>query len=137
MGLFSGRRPRHLGVTDMRLAPTDPRPNNVSSQADPETDASHYVEPLRFVRDPARAFAAAKRIVEQLERTRIITEREGYLHAESSSRTFGFVDDLELLLDAKGKVIHVRAAARLGIRDFGVNRARVEAIRERLEQALK
>lgn len=135
MGLFSGRRPKHLGVSDMRLAPTDPRPNNVSSQTDPKTDASHFIEPIRIAGDPARGFAAVKKIVAQLERTRIISERADYLHAESASRTFGFVDDLELLLDAKAKLIHVRAAARLGIRDFGVNRARVETIRERLGQA--
>ncbi len=137
MGLFSGRRPKHLGVTDGRLAPTDPRPNNVSSQADPSNDATHYIDPLRFAGDAGRAFAAAKKIVAALERTHIIADRENYLHAESSSKTFGFVDDLELLLDAKGKVIHVRAAARLGIRDFDVNRNRVETIRHRLEQALK
>lgn len=132
MGLFAGRRPKHLGVKDARLAPTDPRPNNVSSQTDPQRDAAHYVEPLWISGDPARAFAAAKKIVAQLERTRIVTEQANYLHAESSSKTFGFVDDLELLLDAKARVIHVRAAARLGVRDFGVNRARVESIRERL-----
>lgn len=137
MGLFSGRRPKHLGVTDKRLAPTDPRPNNVCSQTDPKTDAAHFIEPLRVSGDPARAFAAAKKIVAQLERTRIITERADYLHAESASKTFGFVDDLELLLDARARLIHVRAAARLGIRDFGVNRARVETIRALLGHALK
>ena len=41
----------------------------------------------------------------------------------------GFVDDLELQVDPTARVIHVRSASRLGHRDFGVNRARVESLR--------
>ena len=35
----------------------------------------------------------------------------------------------EFALDAAASVIHVKSAARLGIRDFGVNRERVERLR--------
>jgi uncharacterized protein (DUF1499 family) len=135
MGLFAGRPPKHLGAQDGRLAPPDARPNNVSSQANAESDQDHYIEPLHFAGNRARAFAAAKSIVAKLDRTRIVSDRPNYLHAESSSKTFGFVDDLELLLDTRAKLIHVRAAARLGIRDFGVNRKRVETLRRRLAEA--
>ena len=41
----------------------------------------------------------------------------------------GFVDDAEFALDASARVIHAKSAARLGVRDFGVNRKRIEAIR--------
>jgi uncharacterized protein (DUF1499 family) len=34
-------------------------------------------------------------------------------------------------------VIHVRSASRLGRRDFGVNRARVESLRNRLAGSTK
>lgn len=44
----------------------------------------------------------------------------------------GYVDDVEFRLDAEANLIHVRSAARLGRRDFGVNRARLEAIRRRM-----
>ena len=37
-----------------------------------------------------------------------------------------FVDDVEFFYDDKAGLIHVRSASRLGRRDFGVNRARVE-----------
>ncbi|MEO7761308.1 MAG: DUF1499 domain-containing protein [Casimicrobiaceae bacterium] len=63
----------------------------------------------------------------------LFSESPYYLHAECSSTLVGFVDDLECLLDRKARVVHVRSAARLGLRDFGVNRARVEALRERIE----
>jgi len=41
----------------------------------------------------------------------------------------GFVDDVEFLLDPAARTIHVRSASRLGRRDFGVNRERIESLR--------
>jgi len=43
-----------------------------------------------------------------------------------------FVDDTEFWFDPAAGVIHVRSASRVGSKDFGVNRARIEAIRARL-----
>jgi uncharacterized protein (DUF1499 family) len=62
---------------------------------------------------------------------RIAEEKAGYLRAEFRSSLFGFVDDLELLLDKAAKRIDVRSASRTGYFDFGVNRRRVEEIRKR------
>ena len=45
----------------------------------------------------------------------------------------GFVDDVEFYCD--GTAIQVRSASRLGYSDLGVNRKRVEAIREAFERA--
>ncbi len=59
-----------------------------------------------------------------------------YLWATFRSRVFRFVDDLELRLDEAGGVIHVRSAARLGYADFGVNRKRVVALRNRFYRQL-
>jgi uncharacterized protein (DUF1499 family) len=58
-----------------------------------------------------------------------VTQRDGYLHVEFTSATMGFVDDVEFVLDAPARTIHVRSSSRLGYRDFGVNRERVEKIR--------
>jgi len=134
MGLLSGRRPDNLGAVRGRLAPPKPTPNCVSSQADPG-DAMHYIEPLRFGGEPARAWAVLKVVVQGMERARIVREEGGYLYAEFTSRLMGYVDDVEFLLDERSRVIHVRSASRLGIRDFGVNRDRIEAIRTRLAAA--
>ena len=43
-----------------------------------------------------------------------------------------FVDDVEFWADPSSGVVHVRSASRVGRKDFGVNRARVETIREQL-----
>jgi uncharacterized protein (DUF1499 family) len=55
-----------------------------------------------------------------------------YLHAQSQSLLFGFVDDIELQLRADEQLIAVRSASRIGYYDWGVNRRRVERIRELL-----
>jgi uncharacterized protein (DUF1499 family) len=62
-------------------------------------------------------------------RTTIVKAEAGYLHAECSTRLLKFTDDLELWLDEPNQVIHVRSSSRLGRKDLGVNRARVEALR--------
>jgi uncharacterized protein (DUF1499 family) len=130
MGLFSGSRPTNLGVKNGQLAPPNPRPNNVHSQI-PKSD-SHFVAPIAVRGDPEKTFARAKELLRAMPRAKIIAERADYVHAEFSSPTMGFVDDTELYLDRAAKLIHVRAAARLGIRDFDVNRKRVEALRAAL-----
>jgi len=134
--VFSWRRPDNLGVRGGRLAPCKRTPNCVSSQADP-ADRGHYIEPIAIAGAPAAAFAALRQAVEAAPGARIIRATPEYLYAEFRSRVMRFVDDVEFVLDAAGGVIHARSAARLGIRDFGVNRARVEALRRALAVALR
>lgn len=129
MGLLSGTRPANLGAVDGRLSPCKTTPNCVSSQAD-RADAEHYIAPLAFNGDPSRAWAALRRVVGGLERTAIIRDEQAYLYAEFTSKLMGYVDDTEFVLDGAG-VIHVRSASRLGRKDFGVNRKRIEEIRQR------
>lgn len=104
-------------------------PNCVSSQADP-ADAEHYIAPIPFRGD---AIAAVRGAVQAMPRSSVIVEKENYLYAEFRSRLLGFVDDVEFYYDHQAGLIHVRSASRLGRRDFGVNRARVEALRKRIE----
>jgi uncharacterized protein (DUF1499 family) len=129
--VFSWKRPDNLGAKDGRLAPPKSTPNCVSSQADP-ADAEHYVAPIAFKGDAAAAMAAARKAVESMAGATVIRQDGGYLYAEYRTKLMRFVDDVELLYDAKAGVLHVRSASRLGRRDFGVNRARVEALRARI-----
>jgi uncharacterized protein (DUF1499 family) len=89
----------------------------------------HHVAPIAAGGDPERAFQALEAAVLAEPGAAVVTRRPGYLHAEFSSKAMGFVDDAEFALDREAGVIHVRAGARLGIRDFGVNRERVERLR--------
>jgi uncharacterized protein (DUF1499 family) len=134
--VFSWKRPGYLGVKDGKLASCRERLNCVSSQADP-ADAQRYIAPIAFKGGALAAMAAARKAIESMERSTIIRHEGNYLYAEFRSKLLRFVDDLELTYDEKAGVLHVRSASRLGRRDFGVNRARVEALRVRIEGRVK
>ena len=70
-------------------------------------------------------------VARSLDRTAIVEQKPDYLRAESTTPWMGFKDDLEFWLDAPAGVIHMRSASRLGRKDFGVNRARMETVRAR------
>ena len=131
--VFSWKRPDNLGVKDGRLAPPKRTPNCVSSQADP-ADAEHYIVPIAFKGDASAAMAAARKAVEGMPGATVIREEGPYLYAEFRTKLMRFVDDVEFYFDGKAGLLHVRSASRLGRRDFGVNRARVEALRARIEK---
>lgn len=130
MGLLAGKRPDGLGFTSHQFKPCSWKPNCVNSTADSQADAKHHIDPLRFKGDAAQAWKALAALVKGRPRTKIIKEDRQYLYCEFSSKGLGYVDDVEFALDPGAGVIHVRSASRLGIRDFGVNRARIESIRK-------
>jgi uncharacterized protein (DUF1499 family) len=127
LGIFSWRRPV-LGVVEDRLLPCGPRPNCVCSC---QTDEASAIEPLPIgALTPADAFDRARRCVEALPRVALVKAAPGYAHYECSTALFRYVDDVELLLDEPAGVIHIRSASRVGYSDLGVNRRRVDEIRE-------
>ena len=130
--VFSWKRPDNLGVKDGRLAPPKTTPNCVSSQAAP-SDTEHFIAPIAFKGDAPAAVAAVRKAVEGMRDATVIRQEGGYLYAEYRSKLMRFVDDVEFFHDDKAGLIHVRAASRLGRRDMGVNRARVESLRARIE----
>lgn len=141
MGWFSGRRPTGLGFDATAkpggaFKPCSWKPNCVSSTTDAITDTAHYIAPLTYTGNPAKTWAAAVALVKAAPRATVVTASATYLHAEYRSKAMGYVDDVELALDAKAGLIHIRSASRLGVRDFGVNRARAEALRAALAAKL-
>jgi uncharacterized protein (DUF1499 family) len=122
--MFDWRRPSNLGVKDGRLAPCRRTPNCVSSQADP-ADREHYVAPIAF----RGRMEELRRAVESMARATVITAERNYLYAEYRTPLMRYVDDVELYYDERVGLVHVRSASRLGRRDFGVNRKRVEELR--------
>jgi len=125
-------KPPEARLVDGRLRPCPDRPNCVSSE---EERAAARVAPLAFQGPPD---AAWQRLQDAIRAAggEISQEQDQYLRATFTSRVFRFVDDMEFRMVAADSLIHVRSAARLGYSDLGVNRKRVEKLRELFNQRL-
>lgn len=108
------------------LPPCRRTPNCVSTQA---ADPARKMEPIPYTGTLDEARARLLRVLRSYPRTTVVQEGPVSLKAECRSRIFRFVDDVDFVLDGAAKAIHFRSASRLGRRDFGVNRKRMEEIR--------
>ena len=134
LGWLTGRAPEDLGVHDGKLKQPSRTPNSVSSQATLWKDSDALVDyatiaPLPLHGPPAAAIGKLRSIVTAMPGAQVVTTRDDYLYATFTTRALQFVDDVEFYAAPAEGVVHVRSASRLGRRDFGVNRARIEAIR--------
>ncbi|HEU0298388.1 MAG TPA: DUF1499 domain-containing protein [Longimicrobium sp.] len=119
---------RSLAPPGGALRPCPPTPNCVSTEA---ADARHGIPALPYAGTPRDAHERARAALLAEPRTRIVTERPGYLHAEARSRLWRFVDDVEVVVDSAAGVVRFRSASRVGRSDLGVNRARMQRFGER------
>jgi uncharacterized protein (DUF1499 family) len=134
MGLLTGNRPTRLGklkAEDGRIRLHPVKTNLTNAVSSFELAGYHAIAPLA-AKDPAAAWAKLEKILRASNDAKIITAEADYLYAEFTTKLLGFVDDVEFLLDAPNRHIHVRSASRLGRKDFDVNRQRIESIRRQL-----
>ncbi len=135
-----------LGVVSRRMQPTFtlslPFPEcrsglNCASSGAPTEQSAHIpaialAEPLA---DPAALQRAVRSWTSAEPKMTLLQEQltaDAYAaHLTQASPTFGFTDDV--LLIQYGPVLQVYSAARVGQGDLGMNRARLERLRERLE----
>ncbi|PJZ53017.1 DUF1499 domain-containing protein [Leptospira adleri] len=129
----NGTRPTTLGAQNGKLGLCPQTPNCVSSFV-PESDAEHNIKPLSYKGTPEEGKAKLKAAIGEIARTEIIKEDSNYLYVEFTSLIWRFIDDVEFLFDPNSSTIHVRSASRLGKSDLGVNRKRIEAIREKISK---
>ena len=120
--------PQNIGTANGRLAPCPDTPNCIST----DDNSGHDVLPLPLDQSRDAAMADIQAAVESMPGSRVVTVADGYVHAEFRSIVFGFVDDVEFLVDEPNGRIDVRSASRIGYSDLGTNRRRVEDIRRRL-----
>jgi uncharacterized protein (DUF1499 family) len=111
---------------DPDLPPCPSSPNCVSSR---DPDPVRRVDPIPFLGTAAGAREGLETVVRSLPRSRVVASSGDTVRAEFRTR-LGFVDDVDFRIDEAAGVIHVRSASRKGYWDLGVNRRRVEAIRE-------
>ena len=139
-GWLSGSPPTGLGVRGGLLKPPSRTPNSVSSQADRHAGSDALVDyariaPLAGGGDVTATMARLRATIEAMPGARIIEARPDYIYAQFTTRWLKFTDDAEFWASPTEGVIHVRSASRLGRKDFGVNRARIEQLRAALAAA--
>lgn len=125
----SGTPAENLGVHDGQLAPCPNSPNCVSSQA---SDADHKVDPLPLLGSAENTRETLLKLINSQPGARLVDQDTSYLRAEYTSDLLRFVDDVEFMITASD--VQVRSASRLGYSDLGVNRKRVEQLRQRMLQ---
>lgn len=135
-GAFSGQPPTDLGVSDGRLKAPSRTPNSVSSQArmwpgHPMQDKA-YIDPLALRGSGQDTLDRIGRAIQTMPGARQVERHPDYLRVQFTTRWMRFVDDTEFWFDPARQVIQVRSGSRVGRKDFGVNRARIEAIRHAL-----
>ncbi len=126
--LFNQRTKSVGGLDEGHLKACPDSPNCVCSQF--PSDSSHYIEPFS---DPTgQNWEKLRQLLKCWPRTQLVVDEPSYMHATVHSAVFEFIDDVEFLKDPSQPLIQVRSAARVGYKDFGVNRKRVEEIRQAL-----
>jgi uncharacterized protein (DUF1499 family) len=134
LGALRGNRPADIGVANGRLKPPAPTPNSISSQASlyPDHPQRAYADiaplPLKHASGPASLLALAT-VLGAIPGITVVEQRPDYLYAQAETRWMKFTDDLEFWFNPARGMVELRSASRLGRKDFGVNRARIEAIR--------
>jgi uncharacterized protein (DUF1499 family) len=107
------------GLVDNKLAACSSKPNCASSEA--RTPDDKKVEPFKPEQwDKLKTAVTANGGV-------ITSESDDYFSAEFTSSVFKFTDDFEARRNEE--FLHVRSASRVGYSDRGVNKKRIEALR--------
>jgi uncharacterized protein (DUF1499 family) len=119
-----------IGIENNHLAPCPSSPNCVVSQ---DGDEEHSIEPIAYRGDRTTAKETLLKVLSVVPRTEVIEDTGNYIHTESTSRIFKFVDDAEFYFPEGENIIQVRSASRVGESDLGVNRRRIEQIRLAME----
>lgn len=133
-GALGGSRPADLGASQGRLKPPSPTPNSVSSQAAlyPDHPQREYAQIMPLPQKGGSAAAsmqALAAVLGSMPGVTVVEQRPDYLYAQARTPWLKFVDDLEFWANPASGAIELRSASRLGRRDFGVNRQRMEAVR--------
>ncbi|MEO1889595.1 MAG: DUF1499 domain-containing protein [Cycloclasticus sp.] len=111
--------------TPLELKACPNTPNCVSSTANDE----HAIKPFTLTSGSTLNIQQLIQLINNSDSNVSVTHDAQHIHAEFTSRVFGFVDDLDLMINPTQNIINVRSASRTGHYDFGVNRRRVEKLR--------
>ena len=118
-------------MTNPRITPCPNTPNCVSSL---DRKGDRFVAPLDYEGRLEDAKERLLQVIRSLPRAQVQEDRETYVRVVFTSFLMRFKDDVEFLFDDRVKQVHVKSASRVGYSDLGVNRRRVEKIREHFQR---
>ncbi len=90
----------------------------------------HFVDPLPFKGTAQASIQHLREVISFMDGANIVRYQPDYLQVEFSSTVWHFIDDAEFLVDPGAKVIQLRSSSRIGYSDLGVNRRRIQTIRD-------
>lgn len=128
----SSKAPSNLGIFNQKLSDCPNKPNCVSSYA---TDTQHAVNAFKTGLSAQQSFDMLLKVLHSQDNCQVVNKQFPYIHATFESNLFGFVDDVEWLVE--NNAIQVRSASRIGYSDLGVNRKRIERIRAQFNDQLR
>lgn len=118
------------GLTNNHLSKCPETPNCFSTEN--KNHLGHYISPIN-ISEENKANSDSLFILKEIVQSmggEIKTEKDHYFSSIFTSNIFGFVDDLEIRIDNIERVIHIRSASRVGRSDMGVNKKRIELIKQ-------
>ena len=108
-------------------------PNCVSTK---NSFSKTYIEPIRYVGSRVEAKKLLLLTLKTFGSSKVKSQKENFIYVEFVSKIFGFVDDVEFYFNKPG-VIDFRSASRIGYSDLGVNRNRMESVRNKFNNLAK
>ncbi len=117
------------GVYQGRLAPC---PNSDNCVISDRHDTAHYLPAWKTNQTPEQVKFKLMAILQQHSNIQLISHSEFYIHGQYRSDWFGFIDDLEFLIEEDA--VQIRSASRLGYSDFGANKKHLLAIKKAFEK---
>jgi len=125
--------PEYFTRTANDFTPCSSAPHCVSSQA--EKDSGRYVEPFAFAGTADGARQALLKAIYGHDNATVERADNRFIHTTFRS-TLGFVDDVTFIVQPSDHIIDVKSSSRIGYYDFGVNKRRVETLREEFKAEL-
>jgi len=118
------------GLSNNQLQHCPNTPNCLNSEF--PDDSSHYIDALGYENKTIDEIRNIIRSSIESTGGSIINIQENYIAATYTSKLFRYVDDFETRIDHENTLIHFRSASRVGKSDFGANKKRILAIKNKI-----
>ena len=134
---FNSKSKDAPGLIEGHLSKCPNTPNCVCTENKDHT--GHYIAPITISQNTPPTFDSLRTLKEIVKNMggSITVEKENYFAAAFTSAIFGFIDDLEIRIDANKNIIHIRSASRVGKSDLGVNKKRIELLKQLYELSME